>query len=546
MLLLTQVKLPVEHTEEELKAKASRLLRIRPEAIRSFQIRKRSLDARKKEQLLYVYELILSVDQEKEVLRKNRTNASVSVYEKTTYRFRRIAPLPKDALRPVIVGMGPAGLFCGYVLAKNGLHPILIERGECVKDRTESVSRFWNGGPLHPESNVQFGEGGAGTFSDGKLTTLVKDKEKRGQLVLDTFVRMGAPNEIRFVGKPHIGTDVLRNVVERLREEILREGGEIHHTTRMEKILLQEGKITGISCVNWKEDNTFFLPCTHLVLAPGHSSRDTFSMLRDLGIPMEPKPFAVGVRMEHPQSFINQVQYGGMAGSLPPADYRVTAHASDGRGVYSFCMCPGGYVVNASSEPGHLAVNGMSYQDRNSPNANSAIIVTVTPEDFPDKDVLAGVAFQRELERKAYETGNGAIPVQTWKSFSEDLPSVPGSLSPVTKGSVTYARISEIFPDYIIKALKEGIRQIDAHFPGFAMDDALLSAVESRSSSPVRILRGEDCQSSVKGLYPCGEGAGYAGGIMSAAMDGIRVAEAITESCLKGMENNGSSDREHS
>ena len=529
MLLLTQVKLPVDHTEEELKAKAARVLKIRPDSIRFLRIRKRSLDARKKDQLLYVYELVLSLDGEKEILKKNQGKGNVSVYEKTEYHFHPVACPPEENNRPVIIGLGPAGLFCGYVLAKNGLRPILIERGERVKDRTESVNRFWEDGALNPDSNVQFGEGGAGTFSDGKLTTLVKDKEKRGQLVLETFVKMGAPEDILYVGKPHIGTDILRDVVERLREEILREGGEIHYTTRMEQIHLEDGQVSGISCVNWQTGAKTHIACRRLVLAPGHSARDTFAMLRDLGVPMERKPFAVGVRMEHPQEFINRVQYGEMARVLPPADYRVTAHASDGRGVYSFCMCPGGYVVNASSEAGHLAVNGMSYHDRSSPHANSAIIVTVTPDDFAGEDVLAGVAFQRDLEKKAYETGGGAIPVQTWKSFSEDLPSTPGSLTPVTKGSVRYAELSGIFPDYITRALKEGIRQIDAHFHGFAMDEALLLAVESRSSSPVRILRDEDCQSSIRGLYPCGEGAGYAGGIMSAAMDGIRVAEALTE-----------------
>ena len=531
MILIRQCRLPLSYGEADLKKKAAKLLRIPEEEIGEARVVRESLDARKKQEIHYVCDIAVSVPSEEKILHRKKLPEEISLWKEDDYSFPKAACAPSEGERPVVIGAGPAGLFCAYVLAKAGMSPLLIERGEPVEERTRKVEAFWAGGELDPDCNVQFGEGGAGAFSDGKLTTLIKDKEHRGRLVLDTFITHGADENIRFQNKPHIGTDVLKNVVAEMRKTILSLGGEMAFNTRVTDLQIQEKsgekRLLGLTVLDLKTGEEKNIACRQAVLAPGHSARDTFLMLKDHGIPMERKPFAVGVRMEHPQSLINRHQYGDAAEKLPPADYKVTARTSKGRGVYSFCMCPGGYVVNASSEPGRLAVNGMSYHDRGGANANSAVIVTVTPEDFPGDDVLSGVRFQREMEEKAFQAANGLIPVQSYASFSGK--GEGKMISPCIKGGFRECDLKAILPDFVSEALQEGIELIDRKFHGFALPEAALSAVESRTSSPVRILRGEDGQSAVTGLYPCGEGAGYAGGIMSAAIDGIRTAELLVE-----------------
>ena len=431
--------------------------------------------------------------------------------------------------------MGPAGLFCAYYLAQHGYAPVILERGEDVDTRQADVEAFWQTGRLKPDSNVQFGEGGAGTFSDGKLNTLVKDKYGRNTEVLKTFVRHGADPAIVYQAKPHIGTDVLSRVIKSMREEILRLGGEVRFKSQVTEIITQNGQVTGV-VVNGREE----IPCEQVVLAPGHSARDTFAMLYEKNFPMASKPFAVGFRVEHPQSLINRSQYGAEhVKELGAAAYKVTAKTSCGRGVYSFCMCPGGYVVNASSEHERLAVNGMSYSGRDGKNANSAIIVAVTPADYGSDHPLAGIEFQRRLEQRAYELCDGKLPVQRYGDFREKVTGEPrkiqkgsedgswDSLEPQCKGAFAWADLTGILPVECNQAFVEGMDSFDRQISGFASPSVILTGVESRTSSPVRIERDENLQSGIRGCYPCGEGAGYAGGITSAAMDGIRVAEQI-------------------
>lgn len=522
MIKITQLKLPIGHNDWELEKKVCKLLQISPEKLIKVEILKRSLDARKTP-LMYNYQLGVFAEQEEKIVKKLK-NKDVILSELKEYQFPESGE-EKLSHPPVIVGAGPAGLFCAYELAKAGYRPILLERGEPVEERQKKVEHFWKTGELDPKSNVQFGEGGAGTFSDGKLNTLVKDPHGRSRYVLKTFVGFGAGKDILYESKPHIGTDVLVNVVQNMRNEIRNLGGKIHFCSQLTDLRGENGILQAIEINHQK-----WLDTQTLVLAIGHSARDTFSMLTKHPIPMSAKAFAVGVRMEHPQSIINENQYGkDYPDSLPAAAYKLTRKVREDRGVYSFCMCPGGYVVNASSEEGMTAVNGMSYHARAGKNANSAMIISVRPEDFGGEGPLAGVEFQRKLERAAYREGKGKIPVQLFGDFCKDQCSTKlGDIVPNTKGHWTFGNVRSIFPENLAAGLEEGIKGCDHLIPGFAREDALVLGVESRTSSPVRIEReSKTLESSFAGIYPCGEGAGYAGGIMSAAMDGIKIAEAI-------------------
>ena len=522
MIRIMKLKLPPNHTEAQLKKKIASILSVRPEEILSWRIVKRSIDARKKPDVAFVYQVDVHTERDSKIV-KRKNHPDIVLREK-----EKAKPLipgeSKLSHRPVIIGFGPAGMFCGYLLAKYGYAPLILERGSRIEKRQRDVERFWETGVLDTESNVQFGEGGAGTFSDGKLNTLVKDPSGRNRKVLEIFVEMGADPSILYDSKPHIGTDKLRDVVLNLRNEILRLGGEIRFEARVTDFSFSDNQISAIGLANGERIET-----DTVVLAIGHSARDTFEKLSELPVKMSQKPFAVGVRIQHPQEMIDHSQYGeDCPFELPVASYKLAAKASDGRGVYSFCMCPGGYVVNASSEDGMTAVNGMSYHDRAGTNANSAIIVTVGPEDYGFDDVLAGMHYQRQLERAAYETGKGLIPVQLFGDFVKDQASVEfGEIKPQIKGGYSFANLRSVLTGPVGEALIEGVNSFEHQIAGFSREDAILAGVESRTSSPVRIERGETMESNVKGLYPCGEGAGYAGGITSAAMDGLKVAEEI-------------------
>lgn len=525
MLRLQQIKLPAVHSRSDIEKKILKCLKIDKKQLVNYKIKKQSIDARKKQDITFSYVIDAQVTNEAAILKKNIKN--VSKAQDKEYKFNITGDiLPTN--RPVIVGAGPAGIFCAYMLSKNGYRPIVIERGKMVDKRSQDVLAFWENGVLDPESNVQFGEGGAGTFSDGKLNTLVKDPVGRNKKVLELFVEAGAPEEILYVNKPHIGTDILVNVVTNLRNEIIASGGEFRFETCMTGIDMTGGKVNSVELK--AADGTYTLDTDMLVLAIGHSARDTFEMLDKTAVDMSAKSFAVGFRVEHPQEQINLNQYGEAFKELdlPVAPYKLTASTSSGRGVYSFCMCPGGHVVNASSEEGRLAVNGMSYYKRDSHNANSAIIISVTPDDYPDDSALAGMHFQRELEKKAYELGKGKVPQQLYGDYKENRISTSyGSFESCLKGASEFANMRSLFTPEMSDAFIEGMESFDRYIKGFNRADAILSGVESRTSSPVRISRDESFQSCVKGIFPCGEGAGYAGGIMSAAMDGLKVAEAI-------------------
>lgn len=521
MIQINSLKLPCGHSREELEEKICRQLKIPKNRLKSWRILRQSIDARKKPELSFVYQIEAKIDNEHAVVKKLH-NPGIVISSGESYHFPKVGD-KKQAHRPVIIGTGPAGLFCGYMLALHGYCPILFERGADAERRSQKVEHFWKTGELDEKTNVSFGEGGAGTFSDGKLNTLVKDKFMRNRKVLEIFVEHGAPEEILYQQKPHIGTDVLKNVIVRMRKSILEHGGEVRFDSCMTDLDVKDGALAGI----WVNE-TEYIACETLVLATGHSARDTFAMLGKY-IHMEPKAFAVGVRIEHPQEMINESQYGAAhVPALGAASYKLTHQAQNGRGVYSFCMCPGGYVVNASSEKGGLAVNGMSYHARDSKNANSALIVTVTPGDFPDSSYMGGVAFQRSLEQAAYRAGNAKIPLQLFGDFRQGRISTGfGAVEPCTKGAYAYADLNQVLPKPITEALCEAIPAFNRKIHGFAREDALLLGVESRTSSPLRMVRDENGESNVRGLYPCGEGAGYAGGITSAAMDGIRAAEWI-------------------
>lgn len=533
MIQISQIKLQIPHTEDKLKEKILKLLHIRAQDMVSFRILKKSLDARKKPFLFYVYTVDVTVKKEKEIKKHLKNTSNIYFHETSSAYTWEASGEQLLSHRPVIIGTGPAGLFCGYHLARMGYKPILLERGAQVDERIRDVNQFWNGRSLNKNSNVQFGEGGAGTFSDGKLNTLVNDRFGRNQEVLKIFVEHGAPQHILYESKPHIGTDVLAEVVKNMRNSIQSMGGEVkfHHLVKDFVLDASNSKITGLQIENTKTQDTFLLETDIVVLAIGHSARDTFEKLLSHQFHMEAKPFAVGVRMEHPQSLINESQYGKNAPErLPAAPYKLAVTLENGRGVYTFCMCPGGYVVNASSEEGRLAVNGMSYSGRDGKNANTAVIVTVTPEDFGTESILSGMEFQRKLEERAYQEGKGKIPVQLFGDFKNHIPSSgPGTIEPQLKGAYSWGNVRNIFPDDIASSLEEGILKFDQKIKGYAKDDAVLSGVESRTSSPVRILRDDTLQSNYRGVYPCGEGAGYAGGITSAAMDGLKVAESISQ-----------------
>ena len=522
MIKITQLKLPIEHKKEELEKKVCKLLQISPSKLYGIEILKRSLDARKTP-LMYNYQLGVFADGEEQIVKKIK-NKDVMLGKVEKYCFPNCGD---ETLKhpPVIIGAGPAGLFCAYLLAKAGFAPIILERGEAVEERQKKVDHFWKTGELDIQSNVQFGEGGAGTFSDGKLNTLVKDPNGRGRFVLKTFVEFGAENDILYESKPHIGTDILIDVVRNMRNEIIRLGGDVRFLSQVTDVRIQNEKISAVQ-VNHEQ----WIETAVVVLAIGHSARDTFQMLLEHHIPMNAKAFAVGVRMEHPQSMINENQYGkNFPDCLPAAAYKLTRKVAEDRGVYSFCMCPGGYVVNASSEEEMTAVNGMSYHARAGENANSAMIISVRPEDFGSDEPLAGVEFQRKLEKAAFRECQGKIPVQLFGDFCKNQLSIKlGAIQPNVKGQWAFGNVRSIFPKNLADGLEEGIKGCEKLIPGFSREDALLLGVESRTSSPVRIERNNDTlESSIHGIYPCGEGAGYAGGIMSAAMDGIKVAEAI-------------------
>lgn len=523
MIRVRQVKVNVrEDTRDNLIRVISKNIKVNVNEIRDIEIVKRSLDARYKPDLFYIYEVDVCVDNENDILNKNRNNNDVFVSVDDKYVFPKIGNIKLDK-RIVIVGSGPAGLFCAYLLAEMGYRPLVIERGEKVEDRILTVHNFWNSGKLNKESNVQFGEGGAGTFSDGKLNTLTKDKFNRCRYVFETFVECGANSDIMISNMPHIGTDVLRDVVKNIRNKIIEMGGEFRYNSCLTNINIVDNRVKSIEI-----NNSVLVDTDVVVLAIGHSARDTFEMLNNLGLRMEPKSFAIGVRIQHPQEVINVNQYGaGYYKEMAPANYKLTYKASNGRGVYSFCMCPGGYVVNASSEEGRLAINGMSYYKRDSVNANSAIVVTVTPDDF-GKGVMDGVRYQRDLEELAYKLGNGNIPIQRLEDYYKNIESVSlGNVSPVFKGGYRFANLNKLYPEYINNSLKEAFSNFGKKIKGFDDGDSIIAGIESRTSSPVRIIRDEEFVSNIERIYPCGEGAGYAGGITTSAIDGIKVAEAI-------------------
>ena len=535
MIQITQLKLPYHHSVADLEKKIQKILKLNHKQRFTYHIVKKSIDARKKPELFMVYTIQVSCEKEGFVL-KNAKNPSVIRINPKKYELPETGN--EDCIhKPLIIGAGPAGLFAAFLLVEVGFHPILIERGKPIEERQKDVERFWETGVLNTNSNVQFGEGGAGTFSDGKLNTVVKDPSNRNQYVLETFVRFGAPETILYENKPHIGTDILCNVIVNMRKYLLEKGALIYFNTCAKDFVIHNKQITKVIC-----DNGNIFDVSVVILALGHSARDTFLTLHQLNVPMETKNFAVGFRVEHPQQMINDALYGKQDRDMPASPYKVTANFPNGRGVYSFCMCPGGYVVNASSEEKRLVVNGMSYSGRNSSTANSAIIVSVGEKDFLDpffftgdtefllqeKDALCGMRFQQALEQKAYALSMGKIPQQLYKDYCDNKCSTSyGTFESNVKGNAAFVNLRGLLSKDMEDSFIGGMEHFARIIPDFNRKDAILSGIESRTSSPIRILRNDTMESEIKGIYPCGEGAGYAGGITSAAMDGIKVAEAI-------------------
>ena len=531
MLRLTEIKLPLDHEEAALPAAIAQRLGIQADELISFSVYKRSYDARKRSQiwLIYSVDVVLGEESESQLLHAQIAHTTRS--PDMAYRFVARAPANLKS-RPVVIGFGPCGLFAALVLAQMGFCPIVLERGKAVRERTRDTFGMWRGGRLDPESNVQFGEGGAGTFSDGKLWSQIKDPLHYGRKVLQEFVAAGAPEEILYVSKPHIGTFRLVGMIEKMRATIIELGGEVRFGARVDDLILQDGTVRGIKLASGEE-----IACNHVVLAIGHSARDGFAMLHARGVHLEPKPFSIGFRIEHPQSLIDRARFGDFAGHplLGAADYRLVHHCKNGRSVYSFCMCPGGTVVAATSEIGQVVTNGMSQYSRNERNANAGLVVGIDPTDYPG-DALAGIAFQRHWERQAFALGGSdyCAPAQRVGDFLAGKPSSAlGSVLPSYTPGVRLADLSQALPDYAIVAIREAIPALDRQLKGFAMADAMLTAVETRTSSPLRITRGSDYQSvNTRGLYPAGEGASYAGGIYSAAIDGIEVAQAVARAMV--------------
>lgn len=520
MIKINSLSIPLKHNENTVKTAAAKAIGQSVDSITKIIILKKSIDARKKNNIHYVMTVAAEVKNENAILKKCKN------IEKYIYYSPLSVPKSRLSTRPVVVGFGPAGIFAALILAEAGARPIVLERGEDVDSRKKKTDLFWQSGILDEECNVQFGEGGAGAFSDGKLNTGTHSPLIRQ--VLKELTDCGAPCEILYQAKPHIGTDKLLVTVKNIREKIKALGGEVLFGAKLCDFESKSGKL--VSCTYVKKGEKYAVETNNLILATGHSARDIFLALLNKGIEVEQKAFSVGMRIEHLQSELNRSMYGENAPIelLPPADYRLAVHLENGRGVYTFCMCPGGMVVAAASEEGRLAVNGMSYQARDGHNANSAMIVTVRPEDFGGGGVLSGVSFQRRLEEAAFRAGGGCIPVQLLSDFCQGVNSrILGEVEPCMKGAWSFGDVRGIFPEHLAEALKEGILGCGKILPGFDRGDAVLSGVESRTSSPVRILRNAELESSIGGLYPCGEGAGYAGGITSAAMDGVRAAEAL-------------------
>jgi uncharacterized FAD-dependent dehydrogenase len=534
MIRIENIKIAVRKIENEisekqvLQAAILSKLKISDQELIDFKIFKKSIDARKKDQIFYVYTIDAEVKNQEYLLKKASKRNIRGIFPAPSLVYQGVKFGNERMLRqPVIVGMGPAGLFAGLMLSRNGYKPIILERGEDIDNRTGKIKKFWTTGILDPESNVQFGEGGAGTFSDGKLTTLINDK--RCRVVLEEFIEAGAPHEIIYKSKPHIGTDRLKETVKNIRQEIIAYGGEVRFNARVTDFIIKEDKLTALII-----NNSERLDCDIVLLATGHSARDTYEVLYKRGVMISRKPFSIGVRIEHPQEFIDRAQYGEMARfpGLRAADYKLWYHSKNGRSAYTFCMCPGGLVVAAASEEYCLVTNGMSEYKRDGKNANSALLVGISPDDFLCDHPLAGIEFQRKWEKSAFNLGGGdyKAPAQLTQDFlNDELSSGWGTVSPSYKPGVTFAMLKDCLPQYVTDTLKEAIAYFDTKIHGFAMPDSVLTGIETRSSSPVRINRNSSHQSNITGLYPMGEGAGYAGGIMSSAVDGIKTAEIIMQ-----------------